>query len=216
MNALVSEAYRRGLTVHIHAIGDLAVKDSLDAFEAARKANPTTRLPMVITHVQFADPEDIPRFGSLHVIAALQLVWAVADPSTNEQVKPYIAPEIYRWMYPARSILDTGGEIAGASDWPVSTANPFAAIYQAETRSGPQGVLDPAQRVPREVMLYAYTRNAAEVLDQSSEIGTIAPGKRADLALIDRDVLTVSADELKDAKVLFTMFGGKLVYGQEP
>jgi len=216
MNALVSEAYRRGLTVHIHAIGDLAVKDSLDAFEAARRANPTTRLPMVITHVQFADPEDIPRFGSLHVIAALQLLWAVADPSTNEQVKPYIAPEIYRWMYPARSILDTGGEIAGASDWPVSTANPFDAIYQAETRSGPQGVLDPGQRMPREAMLYAYTRNAAEVLDESGEIGTIAPGKRADLALVDRDVLTVPADELKEAKVLFTLFGGKLVYGQEP
>jgi predicted amidohydrolase YtcJ len=216
MNALVSEAYRRGLTVHIHAIGDLAVKDSLDAFEAARKANPTTRLPMVITHVQFADPEDIPRFGSLRVIAALQLLWAVADPSTNEQVKPYIAPEIYRWMYPARSLLDTGGEIAGASDWPVSSANPFAAIYQAETRSGPQGVLDPQERMPREAMLYAYTRNAADVLDESSEIGTIAPGKRADLALIDRDVLTVPPDQLKDAKVLFTMFGGKLVYGHEP
>ena len=110
MNALVSEAYRRGLTVHIHAIGDLAVKDSLDACEAARKANPDTPLPFVMTHVQFADPEDIPRFGQLHVIAALQLIWAVADPSTNEQVK-------------RRSILDTGGVIAGASDWPVTTAN---------------------------------------------------------------------------------------------
>jgi predicted amidohydrolase YtcJ len=65
-------------------------------------------------------------------------------------------------------------------------------------------------------MLYAYTRNAADVLDESSEIGTIAPGKRADLALIDRDVLTVPPDQLKDAKVLFTMFGGKLVYGHEP
>ena len=178
MNALVSEAYRRGLTVHIHAIGDLAVKDSLDAFQAARNANPGTRLPFVMTHAQFVDPEDIPRFAEIHVIAALQLFWAVADPSTNEQVKPYIAPEIYRWMYPARSILDTGGEIAGASDWPVSTANPFAAIFQAETRSGPQGVLDAAERMPREAMLFAYTRNSAEALDQLSEIGTLAPGKK--------------------------------------
>jgi predicted amidohydrolase YtcJ len=216
MNALVSEAYRRGLTVHIHAIGDLAVKDSLDAFEAARKANPDTHLPFVMTHVQFADPEDIPRFGQLHVISALQLVWAVADPSTNEQVKPYIDPEIYRWQYPARSILDTGGMIAGASDWPVSTANPFAAIFQAETRSGPQGVLDAAQRMPRLAMLYAYTRNSAEALDLSSEIGSIKPGKRADLALIDRDVLTVPAEELKSAAVIFTMFGGKIVYGRMP
>jgi predicted amidohydrolase YtcJ len=216
MDALVSEAYRRGLTVHIHAIGDLAVKDSLDAFEAARKANPDTRLPFVMTHVQFADPEDIPRFGQLHVITALQLVWAIADQSTNEQVKPYIDPEIYRWQYPARSILDTGGVIAGASDWPVTTANPFDAIFQAETRSGPQGVLDAAQRMPRLAMLYAYTRNSAEALDQGSEIGSIKAGKRADLTLIDRDVLTIPAEELKSAAVIFTMFGGKMVYGHVP
>ena len=216
MNALVAEAYRRGLTVHIHAIGDLAVKESLDAFEAARTANPSTKLPFVMTHEQFVDPEDIPRFARLHVISALQLLWAVADPSTNEQVKPYIDPGIYRWMYPARSILDSGGEIAGASDWPVSTANPFDAIFQAETRSGPQGVLDASQRMPRAAMLFAYTRHSAEVLDQLSEIGTIAPGKRADLALIDRDVLTIPADELRKASVVFTMFGGKIVYGQEP
>ncbi|HEY4442895.1 MAG TPA: amidohydrolase [Steroidobacteraceae bacterium] len=216
MNALVSEAYRRGLTVHIHAIGDLAVKDSLDAFEAARNANPSSTLPFVLTHAQFVDPEDIPRFAKLHVIAALQLLWAVADPSTNEQVKPFIAPEIYRWMYPARSILDTGGEIAGASDWPVSTANPFDAIFQAETRSGPQGVLDAAQRMPRAAMLYAYTRNSAEALDQLGEIGSLVPGKRADLTLIDRDVLTIPAEELKSAAVVFTIFGGKMVYGHEP
>jgi predicted amidohydrolase YtcJ len=169
-----------------------------------------------MTHVQFADPEDIPRFGQLHVIAALQLLWAIADPSTNEEVKPYIDPEIYRSMYPARSILDTGGVIAGASDWPVSSANPFAAIFQAETRSGPQGVLDAAQRMPRVAMLYAYTRNSAEVLDQLDEIGSLKPGERADLTLIDRDVLTVPAQELKDASVIFTMFGGRLVYGKLP
>ena len=216
MNALVSEAYRRGLTVHIHAIGDLAVKNALDAFEAARKANPGNTLPFSLTHAQFVDAEDIPRFGQLHVIAALQLLWAVADPSTNEQVKPYIDPEIYRRMYPARSILDSGGEIAGASDWPVSTANPFLAIYQAETRSGPQGVLNASERMPREAMLFAYTRNSAEVLNQLDEIGSLAPGKRADLALIDRDVLTIPVEELKSAVVVFTMWGGKIVYGKEP
>ena len=216
MNALVSEAYRRGLTVHIHAIGDLAVKESLDAFEAARQANPATTLPFSLTHAQFVDAEDIPRFAQLHVIAALQLLWAVADPSTNEQVKPYIDPEIYRSMYPARSILDSGGEIAGASDWPVSTANPFLAMYQAETRSGPQGVLNASERMPREAMLFAYTRNSAQVLNQFDQIGSLAPGKRADLALIDRDVLTIPAEELKQAAVVFTMWGGKIVYGNEP
>ena len=216
MNALVAEAYRRGLTVHVHAIGDLAVKQALDAFEAARKANPSNTLPFVLTHAQFVDPEDIPRFAELHVIAALQLLWAIADQSTNEQVKPFIDPQIYRWMYPARSLLDTGAVIAGASDWPVSTANPFEATYQAETRSGPQGVLDAAQRMPREAMLYAYTRHSAQALNQLKDIGSLAPGKRADLALIDRDVLTIPAEDLKNATVVFTMFGGKIVYGHEP
>lgn len=214
MNALVTEAARRGLNVHIHAIGDLAVKASLDAFEAARIAVPQSGLPFSLTHAQFVDPTDIPRFAQLHVLVALQLLWAVADPSTNEEVKPYIDPGIYRWMYPARSILDSGGEIAGASDWPVSSPDPLLAMYQAETRSGPQGVLDPSQRMPREAMLYAYTRNAAHVLDQLDQIGSLAPGKRADLVLFDRDLLVAAPEELKGAKVIWTMFGGKIVAGQ--
>jgi len=213
---LVVAADRRGMIVHIHAIGDLAVKLSLDAFGAARKANPGGTLPHTITHLQFVDAEDVPRFAEYHVIAALQLLWAVADPSTNEVVKPYIDPAIYARMYPARSLLETGAIIAGASDWPVSTANPFEAIYQAETRVGPQGVLDANQRMPREAMLYAYTRNAAMVLNQLDEIGSIVAGKKADLVLVDRDVLTVPVDEVKDAKVLWTMFGGRIIYGTGP
>ena len=215
-NDLVVEADRRGMIVHIHAIGDLAVKLSLDAFGAARKANPNGTLPHTMTHLQFVDAEDIPRFADYRVIAALQLLWAVADPSTNEEVKPYIDPAIYARMYPARSLLESGATIAGASDWPVSTANPFVAIYQAETRTGPQGVLDAGQRMPREAMLFAYTRNSAKVLNQLDEIGSIAAGKRADLVLVDRDVLTVPVDEVKGAKVLWTMFGGRIVYGAGP
>jgi predicted amidohydrolase YtcJ len=215
-NELVVEADRRGMIVHIHAIGDLAVKASLDAFGAARRANPNGTLPHTMTHLQFVDAEDVPRFANYRVIAALQLLWAVADPSTNEEVKPYIDPAIHARMYPARSLLESGATIAGASDWPVSTANPFAAIYQAETRAGPQGVLDAGQRMPREAMLFAYTRNSAKVLNQLDEIGSIAPGKRADLVLVDRDVLTVPVVEVKDAKVLWTMFGGRIVYGTGP
>jgi predicted amidohydrolase YtcJ len=215
-NELVVEADRRGMIVHIHAIGDLAVKVSLDAFGAARKANPNGTLPHTMTHLQFVDAEDVPRFANYRVIAALQLLWAVADPSTNEEVKPYIDPAIHARMYPARSLLESGATIAGASDWPVSTANPFEAIYQAETRAGPQGVLDAGQRMPREAMLFAYTRNSAKVLNQLDEIGSIAAGKRADLVLVDRDVLTVPVAEVKDAKVLWTMFGGRIVYGTGP
>jgi predicted amidohydrolase YtcJ len=216
MNSLVVEAYRRGLTVHVHAIGDLAVKDTLDAFAAARAANPMTTLPFVMTHLQFVDPEDVPRFAQLKVIGAVQLLWALADPSTNELVKPYIDEGIWRQMYVARSLLESGAELAGASDWPVSSANPFEAMYQAETRRGPQGILLESERVPRIAMMYAYTRGSADAIDMSNEVGSIGPNKLADLVLVDRDVLTVPAEDLKDAKVLWTMFGGKVVYGQSP
>ena len=126
-------------------------------------------------------------------------------------MKPYLDPNIYKWQYPARSILDNGGIISGASDWPVSTANVFWATYQAETRKGPEGILDPSQSMPREAMFYAYTRNSARALNLDS-IGTIAAGKDADLILLDRDVLTISPAEMRDTKVLWTMVAGKIVY----
>ncbi len=209
-------ADKQGMIVHVHAIGDRAVTEALNGMEAARKANVNSSLPHTITHLQFVMPNDIPRFHELGVIASFQLYWANAETDTIELVKPYIDPAIYEWQYPARSILDSGGLIAGASDWPVSTANIFQAIYQAETRKGPEGVLDINQRVPREAMLYAYTRNAARALDLQSRIGSIAPGKQADFAMLDRDMLTTTAEEARDTKVLWTIFGGETVYGGKP
>jgi len=215
LSVLVTAADSQGLIVHVHAIGDRAVKTALDAIAAARRTNGNSGLPHTITHIQFADPEDFPRFGELGVIASLQLLWAQGNSDAIEAVKPYIDPEIYRWQYPARSLLDAGATIAGASDWAVSSANVFEAIYYAETRRGDEGVLDASQRVPREAMLYAYTRNSARALNMLDQIGTIAPGKQADLVLVDRDVLTVPAEELKETKVLWTMFAGKIVYRAE-
>ncbi len=204
-------ADKQGLIIHVHAIGDGAVKEALDGIEAARKANGTSRFPHTLTHEQFIQPEDFPRFRELGVISALQLFWADASNDTIEILKPYLDPSIYQWQYPARSILDNGGIISGASDWPVSTANVFRAIYQAETRKGSEGILDPSQAMPREAMFYAYTRNSARAMNLDS-IGSIAPGKRADLILLDRDVLTVSPEEMRDTKVLWTMVAGKTVY----
>lgn len=209
---LATAADKQGLIVHVHALGDRAVKESLNGIEAARKANGDSHLPHTLTHVQLADPEDLPRFRQLGVIAALQLFWASAGEETIELIKPYIDPELYRWQYPARSLLDAGATISGASDWFVSTPNPFEAIYQAETRKGPEGVLDPGQRMPREAMLFAYTRNSARAMNQQDWIGSLAPGRQADLVLLDRDVLTISPEELKDTKVVWTMLGGVTVY----
>ena len=209
---LVIAADKQGLIVHVHALGDLAVKESLNGIERARRANGNSQLPHTLTHVQFADPEDIPRFHELGVVAALQLLWASAGEDTIGLVKPYLEPDLYQWQYPARSLLDNSAIISGASDWPVSTANVFQAIYQAETRKGPEGVLDPSQRMPREAMLYAYTRNSACAMNEQGFIGSIAPGKQADLVLVDRDVLTVPAEELRATKVVWTMVGGMMVY----
>jgi predicted amidohydrolase YtcJ len=204
-------ADKQGLIVHVHALGDGAVRAALDGIAAARRANGNSGLPHTLTHEQFVLPQDFPRFRELGVVSALQLYWAEASSDTIEILKPYVDPEIYRWQYPARSILDSGGIISGASDWPVSTANVFLAIYQAETRRGPEGVLDPSQDMPREAMFYAYTRNSARAMNMDS-IGTIAAGKRADLVLLDRDVLTVSPGEMRDTKVVWTMVAGKMVY----
>jgi predicted amidohydrolase YtcJ len=205
-------ADKQGLIVHVHAIGDGAVKAALDGIAAARKANGNSGLPHTLTHEQFVLPEDFPRFRELGVVSALQLFWAEASNDTIEILKPYIDPEIYRWQYPARSILDNGGIISGASDWPVSTANVFRAIYQAETRKGPEGVLDASQAMPREAMFYAYTRNSSRAMNMEGSIGTIAAGKRADMVLLDRDVLTVSAEEMRETKVVWTMVAGKVVW----
>ena len=205
-------ADKAGLIIHVHAIGDGAVKAALDGIAAARRANGNSRLPHTITHEQFVQPEDFPRFRELGVVSALQLFWAEASNDTIEILKPYLDAEIYKWQYPARSILDNGGIISGASDWPVSTANIFRAIYQAETRKGAEGVLDASQDMPREAMFYAYTRNSARAMNMEGSIGTIARGKRADLVLLDRDVLTVSPEEMREAKVVWTMVAGKTVW----
>jgi predicted amidohydrolase YtcJ len=213
---VVTAADKQGLIVHIHAIGDKAVTESLNAIQAARKANGNSSVPHTIAHLQFVVPPDIPRFKKLGVIADLQLMWASANSEAIELVKPYVDPSIYVWQYPARSLLKAGATISGGSDWYVSSPNVFLAIYQAETRKGPEGVLNANERISRKAMFYAYTRNAAMAMNQLDKIGSIAPGKQADLVLLDRDVLTVPPENLRETKVLWTLLGGKTVYGSKP
>jgi predicted amidohydrolase YtcJ len=213
---LAIAADKQGLIIHIHANGDKAVTESLNGIEAARKANGNSGLPHTITHLQFVVPSDFPRFKQLGVISAYQLFWANANAEAIDLIQPYIDPAVFVWQYPARSILDAGGIISGASDWSVSTPNVFQAIYQAETRKGPEGVLNAAECMPREAMLYAYTRNSAIAMNQLDKIGSIAPGKQADFVLVDRDVLTVPADDLKGTQILWTMVGGKTVFQAKP
>jgi len=208
----VIAADKQALLVHVHAIGDKAVTETLNGFEATRKTNGNNKIPHTITHLQIVLPSDFERFKKLNVLASCQLLWAFGDITTIDIVKPYIDPTLYKWQYPARSMLQAGAVICGASDWPVSTANPFEAIYNAETRLGPMGVLDSTQCMPRMAMLYAYTINAAKALMAEKDIGSLVPGKYADIIMLDRDILTINAEAMKDTRVLWTMFEGKKVY----
>jgi len=208
---LVSAADARGWLVHIHAIGDRAVHESLNGIEQARKDR-QSGVAHSITHLQLVTPQDYPRFKQLGVIAAMQLEWATTDPYTFKLVKPYISDDAYRGMYPAKSLLDNGATISGASDWPVSTPDPLKAIYQAVTRDGEMGVLNAEQRVDRETMFYAYTRNAAQAIGLDKQIGSLTPGKQADMVVLDRDVFSVPEKQLAEARVLHTLFEGREVY----
>jgi len=205
-------ADKQNLLVHVHAIGDRAVTETLNGFESVRKTNGNTRLPHSITHLQIVLPSDFDRFKKLNVLASYQLLWAFGDVTTIDIVKPYIDLSLYKWQYPARSMMQAGAIICGASDWPVSTANPFEAIYNAETRLGPLGVLDSTQCMPRMEMLYAYTINAAKLMLAEKNIGSLQAGKSADIIMLDRDILTVSPEAMRDTRVLWTMFEGKKVY----
>lgn len=212
---LVVAAERRDWIVHVHAVGDRAVREALNGFEAARKLAPAPR-PHSISHLQLVNPKEFPRFRQLGVIASMQLLWATAESYTEELVKPYVSAAAYHYQYPARSLHKAGATIAGASDWPVSSPNPWNAIAQASTRQGPLGVLNAKESIDRQTMFQAYTLNAAKALRLDGQIGSLAPGKQADLIVLDRDVFKVSDEELFDTRVLQTFFAGQLVYSAEP
>jgi predicted amidohydrolase YtcJ len=210
--SFVTAADKQHLLVHVHAIGDKAVTETLNGFETARRVNGNSGLPHTITHLQIVQPSDFARFKKLNVLASYQLLWAFGDVTTIDIVKPCIDPSLYKWQYPARSMLQAGATICGASDWPVSSADPLEAIYCAETRKGPMGVLDSTQCMPRMEMMYAYTIEAAKALMLEKKIGSLQAGKYADMIVLDRDVLSVPAEEMQAALVQWTMFEGKIVY----
>ncbi|MGF6690596.1 putative amidohydrolase YtcJ [Metapseudomonas resinovorans] len=211
---LVSAADARGWLVHIHAIGDRAVRESLNGIEQARKDR-QSGIAHSITHLQLVNPEEFARFKPLDVTASMQLLWASGDDYTLDLVKPYVSAFAFRYQYPAHSLLSQGATIAGASDWPVSSPNPWLAIYQAVSRDGPKGVLNADERIDRETMLQAYTLNAARTIGLDKQIGSLTPGKQADFILLDRDVLSVPDKDLAETRVLKTWFAGREVFSAD-
>ncbi|MBC8998531.1 amidohydrolase [Pseudomonas sp. N40(2020)] len=209
--ALVSAIDQRGWLVHIHAIGDRAVREALNGIAQARQDR-QSGVTHSITHLQMVNPKEFARFKPLNVIASMQLLWASADDYTTDMIKPYVSALAFRYQYPAHSLLKQGATIAGASDWPVSSPNPFNAMAQAITRVGPLGVLNAEERLDRETMFYAYTANAARTIGLDKQIGSLTPGKQADFIVLDRDVFSVDDKALHDTQVLQTWFGGRQVY----
>ncbi|MGB6215055.1 amidohydrolase [Pseudomonas mandelii] len=208
---LVSAIDQRGWLVHIHAIGDRAVRESLNGIAQARKDR-QSGVTHSITHLQMVNPKEFARFKPLNVIASMQLLWASADEYTLDMIKPYVSALAFRYQYPAHSLLKQGATIAGASDWAVSSPNPWNAMAQAISREGPLGVLNADERIDRETMLYAYTLNAARTIGLEKQIGSLSPGKQADFIVLDRDVFSVDNKALHNTQVLQTWFAGREVY----
>ena len=206
-----------GFQIHVHALGDRAVRESLDAIQAARDANGVTDNRHHLAHLQVVQPDDIPRFRRLGVAANFSLYWAYADAYITELTLPFIKPETARWIYPIGSLQRDGAVVVSGSDWSVSSANPFLQIETAITRKDPLADSDSAF-IPEEVVSLAdtiamLTINAAWVNHSDHEAGSIEVGKLADLAVLDQNLFDIDPKDISETHVLLTLFGGEAVHG---
>jgi len=205
-----------GFQIHIHAIGDRAVRMALDALAEAQRANGMHDLRHHIAHLELIDPQDIPRFRQLGVVANFQPLWAYADLYITELTEPVLGPERSRWLYPIASVAQTGATIAAGSDWSVSSMNPLDAMQVAVTRralddsTGPSW--HPEELVDLATIIAAYTINGAYVNHQEKETGSITVGKVADLIVLERNLFKIPVHEISRSKVLLTLLRGKVVY----
>jgi hypothetical protein len=216
MDSIVTALDRAHIQVHLHAIGDRAIRMSLDAIERAEHANPAWARRPIIAHLELFDPADIPRFKSLGVIASFQPLWAFADEYITALTVPVLGPERSRWLYPIRSLVSSGAVVAAGSDWPVSSMNPLEAIQVAVTRRGPTDSDGPAW-IPEETasltsMIEAYTTRGAYASGDERLTGTLEVGKAADLVVLDDNVYAIPPTQIHRVKVLMTMVGGKEVF----
>jgi len=207
---------RAGFQIHVHAIGDRAVRMTLDAFAAAGRANGFRDMRHHIAHLELIDPADIPRFRRLGAAANFQALWAYADPYITDLTLPILGPARSRWLYPIGSVAATGAAIAGGSDWSVSSMNPLDAIEVALTRRGPDDPPGPAwipeEEVDLETMLRAYTTTGAWLSHDERTRGTLEPGRAADIIVLDRDLFAIPVQEISQARVLLTLLDGRPVF----
>jgi predicted amidohydrolase YtcJ len=209
---------RERFQIHIHAIGDRAIRDALDGLAAARAANGVRDARPMLAHIQLFAPSDIPRFRELGVIANFQPLWAYADDYIRDLTAPFLGPERMRWNYPIASLAKSGAALAAGSDWSVSSMNPLEAIEVAITRCDPElTACDrpwiPEERVDLATMLAAYTIGGAYAGFEERDSGSLETGKLADLVVLDRNLFAIPPGGISDAKVLLTLFEGREVFG---
>lgn len=215
-NRLAAALDSAGFQIHIHAIGDRAIRMALDALEIAQQVNGARDARHHIAHLELIDPQDLPRFKALGVVANFQPLWAYADLYITELTQPALGPERSRWLYPMASVAQTGAILAAGSDWSVSSMNPLDAIQVAITRRALDDSTGPAwhaeELVDLPTMIAAYTINGAFVNHQEKQTGSIEAGKFADLIVLDRNLFKTPAHEIHRAKVLLTLLEGREVY----
>ena len=216
LRSAVTALDAKGFQVHMHAIGDRATRDALDAVEAALAANGANDHRHHVAHLQFVHPDDVPRFARLGAIANMQPLWACMDPQMTELTLPRVGKERIGWQYPFGDLARTGATLAAGSDWPVSTPDPLLEMEVAVTRVDPSArdaePFLPDQRLTLAQAFTAFTMGSATVNHDDHDAGSIEVGKRADLAVLDRDVFAPDAGPLGDARVLMTIAAGRSVH----
>ncbi len=220
-NKMVKELDKAGIQIHVHAIGDGAVKGTLDAFEAAQKANGIHDSRFTMTHVCAIQDSDIKRAADMKVVSALQFLWMYNDPFCQLE-SAYVEKDRAFAFYPTKNMIDAGCIISGASDGPVSPYNVLDEIETGVTRNSPYPGEDstdmhrwPEQALTPYEMLEAYTKNVAYENFEDKEIGTIEPGKKADLVILSQNILTCDPAAITDTKVVYTISDGRIVYGEQ-
>lgn len=215
LSAAVTELDRLGFQVHMHAIGDRAVRSALDAVAAAQAANGRRDNRHHVAHLQLVQPEDVPRFRQLGVIANCQTYWAQAEPQMDELTIPFLGRDRAQRQYPFGELHREGVTLAMGSDWGVTTADPLEQIEVAVRRVDPEhrdnAPFLPEQRLSLPVAVAAFTAGSAYV-NHDADGGTVAVGRRADLAILDRNLFDPTAGLPADAHVTHTVAAGRLVH----
>jgi hypothetical protein len=216
LTALVRRLAAAGFNVHVHAIGDRAIRETLDAMEAARPEAAGRDLRFQIAHAQLIRPEDVARFRRLGVIANFQPLWAYADSYMKDLTWPALRRELWSYLYPMRSLVRSGAVVAFGSDWSVSSLKPLEGIQVAVTRQSPDeepsDVMQPDEVIDLPEALAAYTIGAAYAMGLERETGSIEVGKRADLVVLEKNLFEVPSRRLGKTRVLMTLVDGEPVY----